>query len=252
MSKMRDIINLRDLGGYKTKDNRVVKHNLLFRSGALDRMNEEELNIFKKLNIKYILDFRSKSEVELYPDPLIEGITYINCNSVVSDGQEIDFSPNGMRQIGEEGKQQFSKLHAHYCQMPFNNESLHVLVDNVVKRNVPLLFHCASGKDRTGVGAIVLLALLGCSEETIMQDYLLSNEILKDRIASEMEKSKDLIEKDPEIVKLLQMMEGVLEDMGYLVMDVIKEKYGDFDKYFLEEFKIDKKELEAIRDYYLE
>lgn len=38
----------------------------------------------------------------------------------------------------------------------------------------PVLFHCAAGKDRTGVVAALLLALLDVPDDDIVEDYLLS------------------------------------------------------------------------------
>ncbi len=39
----------------------------------------------------------------------------------------------------------------------------------------PILFHCAAGKDRTGFAAAILLRILGVPQETVMEDYLLTN-----------------------------------------------------------------------------
>ena len=250
---MRNIINLRDLGGYETKDGRMIPYHTFYRSGSLNRMNDDEKKEFIDLKIKFILDLRSKQESETYPDPIFDDVYYLRHSGVQSlGGDEIDFSPKGMRQTGEDGINQFHKLkNIYYCNMPFNNESFRVLIENVKNKNTPLVFHCASGKDRTGVAAIVLLALLGCDEEIIMKDYLYSNVILKDRIDNELEKSKDLIEKDPNIIKLLKMIEGVLDEIGLEVIDSIKKKYGTFERYFFEEYNLDEDDIKEIRDYYL-
>jgi protein-tyrosine phosphatase len=42
---------------------------------------------------------------------------------------------------------------------------------------LPVLFHCTAGRDRTGVATVLLLEALGVPRETILSDYLLSNEI---------------------------------------------------------------------------
>src|SRR5437588_10808562 len=41
---------------------------------------------------------------------------------------------------------------------------------------VPLLYHCSAGKDRTGWLSAVLLSVLGVDRETILADYLATNE----------------------------------------------------------------------------
>src|SRR5208337_2462131 len=46
----------------------------------------------------------------------------------------------------------------------------------LAERNIyPLLFHCSAGRDRTGVGAAMLLELLGVERERILADFLESN-----------------------------------------------------------------------------
>ena len=45
------------------------------------------------------------------------------------------------------------------------------------ERNVPLVVHCAAGKDRTGVAVAVLLRALDVSEDTAIEDYLLTNDV---------------------------------------------------------------------------
>lgn len=234
-------------------DGRMIPYHTFYRSGSLSRMNEEEIEEFKTLGIKYILDLRSKRETDMYPDPYFEGVKYLRHSGVqIKAGKDIDFSPTGMRQMGLNGKEQFYKLkHVYYRNIPFENEAFHVLIDNVVDKKVPIIFHCASGKDRTGVAAMILLALLGVDEETIIKDYLLTNEILKDRIEAELEKSKDLIKQDPDIIKLLRMIEGVIEEIGREVISAIKDKYGTFENYFLEEYGLDDKKIAELRDYYL-
>jgi len=41
--------------------------------------------------------------------------------------------------------------------------------------NLPVLYHCVSGKDRTGVLIALLLLILGVPEELVISDYTLSN-----------------------------------------------------------------------------
>lgn len=252
MKSISDYVNFRDLGSYTMKDGRKIKDGLFFRSGALSRLSEAEKKEIERLGIKCILDLRSKKESLADPDPIFEGVEYLRHSGVESTGgNDIDFSPNGMRSIGEKGKIQFEKLKEYYRNIPYHNESLHVLIDNIRKGNVPIIFHCFSGKDRTGVAAMLIMALLGADDETIMEDYLLSNSYCKKALEEEFERSAELIRKDPEIRKLLQMLEGVEEEIGRNVLESIKERYGTFENYFLEEYGIDADELDNLRNRYL-
>ena len=250
MTKFRDFINFRDLGQYKTKDGRDIKKGLIFRSAGLEFYNDEELEELKKLKLKTIFDLRSDKEIEEYPDPEIEGATYISCSGVISKtGEEVDFSPKGMYKTGEEGQAQIERIIRHYQDIPVGNRSFRLIFDELLEENVPLLFHCATGKDRTGVAAILILLALGVDEETVRYDYLISNENRKHILHKEL---KDIDkEEDPELYELTLIRRGVSERILDIVMETIKEKYSSYDEFFAKEYDLSKEDLERLRKIYL-
>ncbi len=245
-------MNFRELGGYITEDGRRIPYGLFYRSAGLPYLTEDEKKRFETLNIRFILDLRTSRESIRDPDPVFPGVTYLNHSGIQSaGGDEIDFSPAGMRKIGNDGEEQLQKLTEYYRKMPFQNEAFHVLIENVRMHNVPLLFHCAAGKDRTGIASALLLLLLGTDEETAVQDYLLSNEYRKELIEEEKEISRELIAKDPARKRLILMLQGVDERIIREVLSSIKERYGNYEEYFRIEHGIDEEALNDIRDFYL-
>ena len=248
----RNVLNFRDLGGYPTLDGRTVPYNTFYRTGNLSALNEEERAYFETLGIRFILDLRTAGESQSDPDPVFEGTEYLRHSGVQSKGgEEIDFSPKGMRQIGKDGKRQLEQLTEYYRNMPFHNGAMRILSQYVASYKVPILFHCASGKDRTGVGAMLVLLLLGVDEETVVSDYLLSNLYRKELIEEEKERSRELIANDPSMEKLILMLPGVNEDIMRSVLSSIKERYGSYENYFKEEHGISSEKLQEIRDHYL-
>ena len=214
-NNLRKTLNFRDLGGYPTKDGRIIKKGLFYRSGGIFLFNEEELEFFKKLGIHTIFDLRTSEEIEEKPNPRLEGINYIQFSGIMSEiGKGIDFSPTGMRRIGKEGQEQYQLLKQYFTGMPYENKAIQLFFQQIKEGHVPIVFHCASGKDRTGITAMLLLLLLGVSDEVAFEDYMLSNEYLKENLERELNDKKEHIQKNPEAEELLTMMEGVSENIG--------------------------------------
>lgn len=253
LKRFRKEMNVRDLGGYKSADGRVVKKGCFYRSAELFMFNEEEIEEIRNSDIKVILDLRSRSEYEAKPDPIFEHIRLEVCSGNVSHGAEgIDFSRDGMRKMGKDASEQLAMIKQYYQHIPFKNESYHKLFTIIQKRETPVLFHCASGKDRTGVAAMLVLFLLGVPEETVMEDYLLSNVYLRDWIAEEFAKSTIDLEQHPETKELLQMLSGVSENIGRYLLQQIYNRFSTMEEYFEQEYGLDAKTIQKIRDAYLE
>lgn len=253
MKEFRDELNFRDLGGYRTMDGRVIKKGHFYRTAGLYLHDKDELEEVKKLKLKVILDLRTKMEYDLLPDPEIPDVKFLQYSGLVSKGaEEIDFSPNGMKQIGQGAKDQMEKLKGYYRQIAFENEAYQKLFQEIKQKNTPILFHCATGKDRTGVAAMLIMLLLGVDEETIMEDYLLSNQYFKKVIERELEKEKDVIKEHPEMEELVMMTYGVSENIGRYLLEQIHKKYPRINEYFRKEYDIDDKMMEELKDYYLE
>ena len=252
MKRFRKQLNFRDLGGYPTKDGRKVPYGKFYRSGGIYLYNEEERAVFKTLGIDTIFDLRTSEEIESKPNPSFEGIRYIQFSGIMSElGKEIDFSPNGMRRIGEEGHEQYRLLWNYFTQMPYKNEAIQLFFQQIKEDHVPIVFHCASGKDRTGIIAMLLLLLLGVDEEVVFEDYMLSNEYLKENIEKELEDKKEHIQKHPEAEELLTMMEGVSPNIGRGVLNTLHESYASIEEYFLIEHGFTEDMIQEIRNRYL-
>ena len=190
----RKNINFRDLGEYRGDGGRKIRQGMLYRSGGLYFMNEEELAFFETLGVRYVMDLRTSAEVRQHPDPVLRDVTVLQHSGLeFANAGEIDFSPAGMSRIGAEGEEQLQKLHTYYRMLPFENEAFRILFDELSKGHAPLVFHCATGKDRTGVFAMLLLLALGVPRETVLQDYLLSRDYFAEMYEEELEREKDRI-----------------------------------------------------------
>lgn len=248
----RELVNFRDLGGYMGADGRRIKEGLLYRSGGLYLLNDEELRRFHELNIAFVLDLRSKSEVAAQPDPALPGVRLLQHSGLNhKSGAEIDFSPAGMARVGGEGEAQLRQFLGYYKELPLENDSFHILLQEMCRLSAPILFHCASGKDRTGVAAMLVLYLLGAAPETIMDDYMLSNAFLRENIARELASRAEIVEKDPAAKTLSLMKEGVVPEAGSTAMRTILNAAPDAVSFFEKEYGLSEDAVCRIRDFYL-
>ena len=134
---------------------------LFFRSGKLDGLKAPDQNLMKDLGIKRVVDFRSDQEVEEEPDQLPPEISYqrviIGIDQAIDRDKLMDslksMTPNQSANLLVEANKLFAGASAKDYQ-PF--------VDLIDKgEELPFVFHCTAGKDRTGFGAALILLALG-------------------------------------------------------------------------------------------
>lgn len=160
--------NFRDLGGYRTADGRTVRWGRLYRSDSLGKLAGADLERFRELGVRTVIDLRYAWEIDRagrVPDH--EGLAYHNLSvehrpydqSALGASVETGrYLADRYAEVAEDGVQELA-------------EALRVVAK---ADSAPLVFHCASGKDRTGIVAALLLTLLGVPEETIVADFALT------------------------------------------------------------------------------
>lgn len=251
-------MNFRDMGGYRAVNGKSVKHNIFYRSGRLSGLiNEADRETFEKLQIKVILDFRSKGEADAAPDPVFKGVEYCHiCALYEENGREMQFAPVDIEKLlmnpNMVSKQTDSMLEKMYGAMAFGNPGFQKMFREIENDNVPILFHCTAGKDRTGVAAMLILLALGVDEETVLEDYELTNLYRKDAIEAVIRKHAEQIAKVPEMKTMYSMMEGVDRKAAVFTLNKIKERYGHYNAYFEAEYGLTGEKLKKLRERYLE
>ena len=112
---------------------------------------------------------------------------------------------------------------------------------------LPALFHCTTGKDRTGWAAAALLLLLGVPQEVVMQDFLRSNEYLLPAYQAQID-AFVAAGGDPAIPPAIL---GVKADYLEAAFDEMQQQYGTIEQYFAEGLGIDAAGQQALRAIYL-
>jgi protein tyrosine/serine phosphatase len=160
------VFNLRDLGGYPTRDGGTTRWRRLFRSDGLHRTDALGGEAVAALGIRRVIDLRTDDErvndgffthrsIEHVHIPIIETMWTM---TELAAADEVDFLLTGYRLMAAGNGARLG-------------QALLFIADH---GHEPLVFHCAAGKDRTGVLAALLLALVGVSDEIIAEDFALS------------------------------------------------------------------------------
>ena len=162
------VFNFRDLGGYLGCGGREVRWGQLYRSDSLVGLTfPTDWETFTALGVRTVIDLRSQSEIEKSPPPAVAGLTYAS------------FRPASRRTAGDlnDPRADVARIYANrYLSMAVDTlaevgGALRMLSDPARR---PLVFYCHGGRDRTGVLAAIVLALLGVDDGQIASDYTLS------------------------------------------------------------------------------
>lgn len=176
--------NLRDLGGYCTADGRRVKWGMLYRSGVMNAVPDTAIAALHRLGVRSIVDLRDTSERARRPTDWHEGTqaAYYSRDYAMSVGD----LPAILGQSEIDDLEVVALLSQVYRELPFEQiEAMRHMFARIVEGAVPLLFHCAAGKDRTGVAAALILRALRVDEDHIFGDYALSDSAMP-RLAAMM------------------------------------------------------------------
>ncbi len=262
-SKKSKISNLRELGGYRTKDGLRVKSNLLYRSGDLNFPTGLLAQSLEPLNISLVFDLRSSDEATNNAYTLPESIQYRHRPVLASfekNGQFTSVELPDLEEMRKGGRQLFSQEEIRflggfmtkvYQEMGERAEVFGDIMKEMAENGgSPVLFHCTAGKDRTGVLATLILLALGVSMEDAMEHYLLSNIYRKEEIDEEMQKIASLID-DPVLLNQIGDMLLVKEEYLETTLKAVS-AHPVFEDYAVSRLGLDQEDLETLRALYLE
>ena len=243
--------NFRDIGGIPTRDGRYVRWGQIYRSDRLSALTKEDQAYLEGLGLKTVIDFRSDAEIEKDPDRVPEGAEYVQAPIIfdVEDttqlreriiGGEITVEEAG--DVLVEGNRLFATDMADRFQ-PF--------IDCVLENKGPLVYHCTSGKDRTGFATMLLLSALNVGRDTIVDDYLLSNYYRYDMNRRRLKRLRyaGIVKPRLDLETLAPLM---IVDRRYInaAYDAIEETYGDVSAFLEAEYGLTPEKRATLIDLY--
>jgi hypothetical protein len=158
--------NARDLGGLPTVNGGTVRFGRLFRGELLSRLSGPDVEILvKRVGLRTVVDLRSRDEVRYEVGSWFEHeVAWVNC----------PFKLGAFGPVPGPGADYVAGYLAFLDGRPA--AVVHAVRTLIDPAHQPAIFHCAAGKDRTGILAALLLDVLGVHREAIAEDYAQSGE----------------------------------------------------------------------------
>jgi protein tyrosine/serine phosphatase len=167
-------VNFRDLGGYPGSAGRRVRRGVLYRSDALHQLSEEDVRrVRDALGVRTVIDLRSSAEVAS------DGVGPLRLPPVRRHHLPL-FEADG-RDPSERTPRPLDEIYA--LMLRFAREPIARALDLIAASAGPAVFHCAAGKDRTGVISAVVLGILGVPDEHVIDDYAATRKSLERIVA---------------------------------------------------------------------
>jgi protein-tyrosine phosphatase len=224
---MAGATNFRDLGGYIGQDGRTVKWRRIFRSDHLAGLTPADQALLAELGVTRAIDFRGQAEGAAYAYA-IPGVAYhplVIEPTVVQRALELQATGRALTAQDAVGLMQDTYRGFVHENAPRFAELFRLLLAS----DAPIVFHCTAGKDRTGFAAALILLALGVPRETVMQDYLLTNNLYR--------RPAGMGSHAPE--EVLAVLWRVQEEFLDAALHMVDQDYGGVQTYLVEVLGVD-------------
>jgi len=261
---LQGVANARDLGGIRIGE-KTVRSGLLLRTAHLNEATDEDVRYLSEvLHLKKIFDFRTLQESSFQPDRAIPGAEHILLPTLDTEAE---------KRSGEAVPEEvFLNLPAHIVQLSFMRifkEKARQLYPSLVLSEFSqlqyatflnlileteegaVLWHCSQGKDRTGIGAALILGALGADKETIVADFDRSNAHYRPVVEHFLEQVEAAGggEEEKEVIRAFM---GVSVKNFSRTLDIIEANWGNIPGYLEETMGIMEDDLAVLRRRYLQ
>ena len=236
-------VNFRDLGGYPTVDGRRLRWGQVFRSDSLAELDDADLAQLAALGLRTVCDLRGEPERVHKPNrPLGAAVTT----------QAIGFMPHGSDELLAAARDglidpagitaRVQDIYRRFVRE--QSENFAQLLRQIAEADaLPLVYHCTSGRDRTGFASAMLLAALGVPRSVIEADYDLSNSYRRDlsfQVGGVVA---------PAIMAALTQAHPDYLQAAFAEIDA---RYGSIDVYLREALGVDRARMTQLRERLLE
>ncbi|MFC6314633.1 tyrosine-protein phosphatase [Lapidilactobacillus achengensis] len=246
-------VNFRDLGGYRNTHDQVVQWRRIFRAASLGGLTPEDQTLLADLQVTKDVDLRSPAEQSGYPDQNWPGVQLVRDPVYPTSGfgRLMNHGPFARLRFNRHRRPQLQDPVAQIYQNVVLNEHSQQAFATVFRQllSLPedqaLVFHCAAGKDRTGMTAALILLALEVPEAVIVQDYLLTNDLYNFPDGAAVS--------DDEVATAVAQMNTQTGDALFIqgVVQTIAQGYGGIANYWRQGLKLAPSDLDQLRRQFL-
>ena len=261
------IENARELGGLVMQDGRTIRSGFLVRSGELSKASDNDVAILKeRFSLTDVFDFRFNRERSGKPDREMEGVTntwlptlpqafLASFSSGRADSTTVQ-SANMMDALVKyaslpQAQEMAGRLYPAIVTDTTSQQRYGEFLRGVLKADGGALWHCSQGKDRCGWGSAFVLAALGASRETIVEDFALSNVSYAPTVEALSAKIIENGGGEPELA-FIRAMVGVSVENFEKTLDLIDAQYGSLQAYLEKALGFSAEEQEKMKQKYLQ
>jgi protein-tyrosine phosphatase len=254
---IESVPNLRDLGGWPTPGG-TVRRGLLFRSAQFSDVTGPDADLFARLSVRSVFDMRTAEERAQQPNIVPESVRYVVVD-ILRDATgaapaqllALLHDPAAAESMLGGGKAivLFKGAYRQLISLPSALSGYRAFFSDLLDPlSVPAVFHCTTGKDRTGWGAAALLLLLGVSYDDVLDDYLLTNV----QLLSSTQPLFDAFAAAGGNPELLRPVLGVQKEYLEVAIDEMTSRFGSIESYFRDGLEIGDDDIVRLREVFTE
>ncbi len=246
--------NFRDFGGYGAAGGAVIRRGVLYRSGALGRLTETDIDTLNGLGAWTIVDLRHEGERIAAPTPARLSLAAVHSLPMGSGNGAAPVPRPALLTVPDAtASQAVEAIKASYRRFVHEHRDrftglFDVLLD---APSGPAVIHCTAGKDRTGISVALVLLALGVDRDAVIEDYCATRDYLdmewRNRMLAAMVGDPGQVNR-----RVADVMFDAHPDYIGASLAEMDERHGSPDAYLRDLLGLDAGQLERLRQRYLD
>lgn len=240
--RIDSVANFRDVAadGLDLAGGRRMSTGVTYRSAALNTISDADLIRLHRAGVVSVIDLRTPAEVTAAPDRVPKGARYRSVN--LYQGSAV---PALARKTVAAARDRMRRLNVNFVAQPGERAQTATVLRLIAAAEGPVLFHCAAGKDRTGWISAVLQLLAGADRDTVVAEYLKSNDYRAQLIAEHYRST--LAAKGVLAARVRRASDRVEAEYLGAGLDEIDRRYGSFERYLIKGLGLSQTTIDTLR-----